>query len=257
MARILIVDDSLLCRSLLRDILRDGGHEVLGEARDGLEAPDLVRELGPELVTLDLVMPGRGGLATLQHLLMIDPSLVVVVCSASLDAERVIASMRGGALGCIVKPFDHETVLGAVSDALARARAGDGVFASRSASTPSANCDWVIGERAAVRIDAALDFAWQAAGSLRFVETSTINLSDAEIRILSPFPPSGALVGFRLELCTGGTPIVGRARMLSAHNDRATLVVQYVAPFDHKRLVNYIRDNQPARRQDEFTGTSR
>jgi len=117
----LIVDDNLLCRTLLRRILSDGGHEVVGEASDGAEAPAWVHELRPELVTLDLVMPGRGGLATLEHLLMIDPSLAVVVCSASLDQRRVIASLRLGARGFIVKPFSHVTVLDTVRDALAQA----------------------------------------------------------------------------------------------------------------------------------------
>jgi two-component system, chemotaxis family, chemotaxis protein CheY len=118
-ARILIVDDNLLCRVMLRQILSDGGHEVIGEAGDGVQAPACVHELGPELVTLDLVMPGRGGLATLEHLLMIDPSLAVVVCSASLDQRHVIAALRLGASGFIVKPFNNETVLDAVHDALA------------------------------------------------------------------------------------------------------------------------------------------
>jgi two-component system chemotaxis response regulator CheY len=118
-ARVVIVDDNLLCRTLLRSILSNGGHDVVGEARDGTQAPVCVHELRPELVTLDLVMPGRGGLATLEHLLMVDPSLAVVVCSASLDQRRVLAALRLGAKGFVVKPFDHLTVLDAVRSALA------------------------------------------------------------------------------------------------------------------------------------------
>ncbi len=118
MARILVVDDSLLTRKVLREILVDAGHDVVGEARDGLEAPVRVRQLHPDLVTLDLVMPGRGGLATLQHLLMLDPSLAVVVCSASLDQNKLITALRLGARGFIVKPFDQQTVMNAVSCAL-------------------------------------------------------------------------------------------------------------------------------------------
>ena len=122
MARVVIVDDNLLSRTLLRRILNDGEHEVVGEAADGVRAPACVDEVRPELVTLDLVMPGRGGLATLEHLLMVDPSLAVVVCSASLDRQRVLAALRLGAKGFIVKPFNHETVLDTVRDALAQAR---------------------------------------------------------------------------------------------------------------------------------------
>ncbi len=118
MARVVIVDDNLLCRTLLRRILSDAGHEVVGEAQDGLEAPARVHELRPELVTLDLVMPGRSGLTTLEHLLMVDSSLTVVVCSASLNEHNVIAALRLGAKGFIVKPFNPEAVLDAVHDAL-------------------------------------------------------------------------------------------------------------------------------------------
>ncbi len=119
MARVLIVDDNLLCRTLLRGILADAGHEVVGEAQDGLHAPGAVRDLRPEVLTLDLVMPGRSGFATLRHVLAIDPSLTVVVCSASADQARVIRALRLGASGFIVKPFDQDTVLQAITTALA------------------------------------------------------------------------------------------------------------------------------------------
>ena len=111
MARVVIVDDSLLIRTRLREIFSAGQHEVVGEAGDGLEAPGLIRELRPDLVTLDLVMPGRDGLTTLSHLLMIDPGLAVIVCSASLSQGKVIAALRLGASGFIPKPFNRKTVL--------------------------------------------------------------------------------------------------------------------------------------------------
>ena len=89
----------------MRRILSDAGHEVVGDAQDGLDAPARVHELRPELVTLDLVMPGRSGLTTLRHLLMVDSSLTVVVCSASLNQHNVIEALRLGAKGLIVKPL--------------------------------------------------------------------------------------------------------------------------------------------------------
>jgi DNA-binding NarL/FixJ family response regulator len=117
-ARVLIVDDSMLIRKQLRETLSEAGHDVVGEAADGLAAPDRVRELRPDVITLDLIMPGRNGLATLQHLLQVDPSLAVVVCSASLDQRRVVQALRLGAQSFIVKPFGRESVLDAVSAAL-------------------------------------------------------------------------------------------------------------------------------------------
>ena len=121
MARIVVVDDNLLIRRQLSDILTEAGHEVVGEADDGLQAPGCVHDLQPDLVTLDLVMPGRNGIETLRHLLLIDPSLPVVVCSATLDQDKVIQALQLGAKGFIVKPFSAETVLNGVQDALAPA----------------------------------------------------------------------------------------------------------------------------------------
>ena len=114
----MIVDDNLLIRTQLSEILTVAGHEVVGEANDGLQAPAVVHDLSPDLVTLDLVMPGRPGLETLRHLMMIDPSLLVVVCSASLDQHRVIQALQLGAKNFIVKPFSRETVLSSVAEAL-------------------------------------------------------------------------------------------------------------------------------------------
>jgi two-component system, chemotaxis family, chemotaxis protein CheY len=145
MARILIVDDNLLMRTLLREILSGAGHEIVGEASDGLEAPARVRELHPDLVTLDLVMPGRSGIATLVHLLKIDPALVVVICSASLDQRRVIESLRLGARGLIIKPFNRSTVLEGVDKALAwddgyRTSVGPGLESSVSSPIIRSEC---------------------------------------------------------------------------------------------------------------------
>lgn len=130
MARILLVDDSLLARKMLREILVDAGHEVVGEAQDGLEAPFWVRQLRPELVMLDLVMPGRGGLAALQHMLLIDPGLAVVVCSASLNEDKIIAAVRLGARGFIVKPIARQAVLDAVDGALRSGGCGETALTS-------------------------------------------------------------------------------------------------------------------------------
>jgi two-component system, chemotaxis family, chemotaxis protein CheY len=126
-ARVVIIDDSLLIRRRLREILTEAGYEVIGEAVDGLRAPLAVRELGPDLVILDLVMPGRSGMTALQHMLLVDPSLSVVVCSASLTEARVIEALRFGAKGFIVKPLDARQVLDAVRDAVGRAPDGGGL----------------------------------------------------------------------------------------------------------------------------------
>jgi DNA-binding response OmpR family regulator len=78
----------------------------------------MMRQLTPDLVTLDLVMPGRDGLTTLRHLQLIDSSVPVVVCSASLAESKVIAALHAGAKGFTAKPLEPGKVLDAVREVL-------------------------------------------------------------------------------------------------------------------------------------------
>jgi two-component system, chemotaxis family, chemotaxis protein CheY len=119
MARVVIVDDSLVAREQLRRILTAAGHDVVGEAEDGLQAPQVVGRLKPDVVTLDMLMPGRDGLATLHHLRLRDPDLPVVVCSASATQRRVVDALRLGAKDFVAKPIDKGELLRAIDGALA------------------------------------------------------------------------------------------------------------------------------------------
>ena len=117
-ARILIVDDALLIREMLRDILTEAGFEVVGEARDGIEAVERFRELEPDLVVLDIVMPRKSGVDALAELIAERPDAKVLICSA-LGQEALIEEARSaGALGFIVKPFSPGDVTAAIRRAL-------------------------------------------------------------------------------------------------------------------------------------------
>ena len=117
-ARILIVDDALLIREMLRDILTEAGFEVVGEARDGIEALERFRELEPDLVVLDIVMPRKSGVDALAELIAERPDAKVLICSA-LGQEALIEEARSaGALGFIVKPFSPGDVTAAIRRAL-------------------------------------------------------------------------------------------------------------------------------------------
>ena len=116
--RILIVDDSLLIREMLRDILTDEGFEVVGEARDGVEAVERFRELEPDLVVLDIVMPRRSGVEALVELVALRPDARVLMCSALGQEALIQEALAGGALGFIVKPFSSEDVTAAVHGAM-------------------------------------------------------------------------------------------------------------------------------------------
>jgi two-component system chemotaxis response regulator CheY len=109
--RVLIVDDALFMRNMLRDIIVRAGHEVVGEAASGQEAVEKYRELRPDLVTMDIVMPLKSGIEALQEICREDPSACIVMCSALGQESLVIEAVRGGARDFIVKPFKEQRVL--------------------------------------------------------------------------------------------------------------------------------------------------
>lgn len=104
--RLLIVDDAIIMRMRIRDIAREVGWEIVGEAADGQEAVRRFEELHPDLVTLDIVMPNMDGVAALREIRRIDPRSRVVMVSAVDQKEKLTECIRLGAVDFIVKPFD-------------------------------------------------------------------------------------------------------------------------------------------------------
>ena len=119
MARVLVVDDAAFMRKLLSDALVSGGHEVVGEAGNGVEAVARYQELKPELTTLDITMPEKDGLAALAEIMALDPGAKVVMCSALGQEGKVLEAVKLGAKDFVVKPFQPPRVLEAVTKALA------------------------------------------------------------------------------------------------------------------------------------------
>ena len=115
MIRVLIADDQTLVRSGLRMILKsDPELEVVGEAADGAEAVALVRELGPEVVLMDVRMPKLDGIEATKRLLREpDPPRVLVLTTFDLD-EYVFAALRAGASGFLLKDAPEEQLLAAI-----------------------------------------------------------------------------------------------------------------------------------------------
>ncbi|MEJ5199982.1 MAG: response regulator [Anaerolineae bacterium] len=123
MAKILIIDDSALSRRLLRRIVESAGHQAI-EAIDGvagLEAYFLER---PDLVLLDLTMPGMYGLDVLKKLRELDPTARVLVASADIQSFTQELALQAGAMGFITKPFVAGPVLAAITSALTSASGG-------------------------------------------------------------------------------------------------------------------------------------
>lgn len=118
MGRVLIVDDSELTRYLLTQILVSGGHEVVGEAADGLEALQRVRETDPDVVVLDLLMPKMRGGEALEEIRKISPRARVVMCSGDHQEHTVRDVVKKGASGFIIKPFKKDAVLQEINSVL-------------------------------------------------------------------------------------------------------------------------------------------
>jgi len=107
---ILVVDDALSMRMVIKKQLGGLGHNVVGEAGDGKEAIQKYVELNPDVVMLDLVMPKFDGKKTLKKLLEIDEHAKIIICS-SLGAEQDVEfCLRAGAHSYIQKPYDGEGI---------------------------------------------------------------------------------------------------------------------------------------------------
>ncbi len=116
--RVLITDDAAFMREMLREIIAEGGYEVVAEAADGEEALERFNEHHPDVITLDIVMPGKSGLEVLRELMALDPSACVVMCSALGQEALVREALEAGAKEYIIKPFKPDQVLGALNEAL-------------------------------------------------------------------------------------------------------------------------------------------
>ena len=116
--RVLIVDDAIFMRNMIKDIFAGGGFEIAGEAANGLEAVERYRELRPDLTTMDIVMPFKSGIEATREIMKHDDKAVIVMCSALGQEALVMEAIEAGASDFIVKPFKSEDVLSVVKKVL-------------------------------------------------------------------------------------------------------------------------------------------
>jgi DNA-binding NarL/FixJ family response regulator len=110
--RVVLVDDHAVVRSGLTQLLDASGDiAVVGTAADGAEALDVVRETQPDVVLMDLQMPGVDGVSATRAIAEEQPSAAVVVLTSFSDSERIVAALDAGALGYLLKDADPEDVL--------------------------------------------------------------------------------------------------------------------------------------------------
>jgi two-component system chemotaxis response regulator CheY len=106
-------------RTMISDILSQAGFEVVGEAESGLQAVEKYRELKPDLVTMDIVMPDMGGIEAVREICKTDPDAKILMCSAMGQQALVVEAIQAGAKDFVVKPFQPSRVLEAVQRVLA------------------------------------------------------------------------------------------------------------------------------------------
>jgi response regulator NasT len=119
--RVVIADDEAVIRLGLRAMLEDQGYQVVGDAADGKRALDLVEKLRPDLVFLDIKMPGVDGLQAARRLLA-DRAVPVIILTAYADRAFVDQAKEAGALAYLVKPVRESDLAPAVEMAMGRFR---------------------------------------------------------------------------------------------------------------------------------------
>lgn len=109
--KVLIVDDAAFMRMTLRDILTKAGFEIAGEAETGEEALSKYAQLKPDLVTMDIVMLGEGGLKAVKAIISSDPKAKILMVSAMGQQALIVEAIQAGAKGFVIKPFKPDTVV--------------------------------------------------------------------------------------------------------------------------------------------------
>ncbi len=117
--KILIADDSAFMRLALRDILTKGGYDVAGEAETGEEAVKKSKHLQPDLITMDIVMVGGGGIEAVKNLIGNNPQVKILMVSAMGQQQMILEALESGAMDFLVKPFQPAKVLETVKKCLA------------------------------------------------------------------------------------------------------------------------------------------
>ena len=115
---VLIVDDLAFIKIVLRDILEKSGFRVVGEASNGEQAITMYQDSRPDVVLMDITMPGMDGLTALKKIREIDAQARVIICSALGQQQLIVQAIQLGARDFIVKPFQAERVVSALKKVL-------------------------------------------------------------------------------------------------------------------------------------------
>ena len=115
---ILIVDDALFTRTMLRNILTENGFKAVVEAETGTEAIWAYERWQPDLVIMDINMPEMDGMTAVGNIMNIDPEARIIICSALGEPHLMKEALEAGVIEFIMKPFQSEKVIEAIEKAL-------------------------------------------------------------------------------------------------------------------------------------------
>lgn len=118
----LVIDDSPIQRGMLKRVLIDAGFTVCAEAGAADQLVELYEQHRPDLVTLDIVMPGRDGATAAADLLAKYPSATIVMCTSLTTREKILACQRAGVSYYLLKPFAADRAAAIFKSAVERPR---------------------------------------------------------------------------------------------------------------------------------------
>jgi YesN/AraC family two-component response regulator len=135
MAKILIVDDSTVMRKNLHSIFVKNGHEVVGEANNGVQALALYKELTPDLITMDITMPKMNGVDAVKQIVESDKNAKIIMVSALNQKQMVFEALRNGAKHYITKPIEATKLMGVVNEVLNENMSEEEIVENKKEST--------------------------------------------------------------------------------------------------------------------------
>lgn len=118
MARVLIIDDSKMMRTVERAMLEKMGHEIVDEAADGLDGYDKYFALKPDVVLIDMTMPILDGVTALQKMIQKDETAKIILITSNTQQEKLKSAVEAGVSEILFKPIDEEQLRKAIEQIL-------------------------------------------------------------------------------------------------------------------------------------------